>query len=173
MNEYVIETNRLFLRKIVKDDYSNICKILQNPIVMYAWEHGFSDEEVIEWIDKNLRRYEQDGFSYWAVIKKETNELIGFSGILKEKVEDKEYIGIGYIFDNCFWEKGFAFEASSACIGYAKEKLNLEKITAQIRPNNFLSIKLAEKLGMVPQKKFIKIYKGKEMLHILYEKELL
>ena len=49
--------------------------------VMYAYEHAFSDEEVQEWLDRQLGRYEEYGFGLWAVILKETGEMIGQCGI--------------------------------------------------------------------------------------------
>ena len=58
----ILETQRLSLREMTKDDFPALCKILQDAEVMYAYEHAFSDEEVVAWLDKNLTRYEKDGF---------------------------------------------------------------------------------------------------------------
>lgn len=165
---YVIETPRLYLRKIQYDDFSRICLILQNADVMYAWEHTFSDEEVLNWISENITRYERDGFSYWAVIHKQKNILIGLSGLLLEKVDEENYVGVGYIFNKEYWHKGYAIESAQASIDYAFNKLNISEVTAQIRPENLSSRKVAEKIGMVAKKEFIRHYKGKEMPHILY-----
>ncbi|MDL2281225.1 GNAT family N-acetyltransferase, partial [Selenomonadales bacterium OttesenSCG-928-I06] len=55
-----------------------------------------------------------------------------------------------------------------ASIDYAFNKLNISEVTAQIRPENLSSRKVAEKIGMVAKKEFIRHYKGKEMPHILY-----
>ena len=41
----VLETERLCLREMTREDYPDLCKILQDPEVMYAYEHVFSDEE--------------------------------------------------------------------------------------------------------------------------------
>ena len=40
----ILETERLYLRKLNKDDFSNLCSILQDAQVMYAYEHAFSDD---------------------------------------------------------------------------------------------------------------------------------
>lgn len=48
----ILETERLYLRKMEQSDYSALCKILQDEEVMYAYEHAFSDEEVQEWLDR-------------------------------------------------------------------------------------------------------------------------
>lgn len=164
----ILETPRLYLRKIKSDDYNSICLILQDIEVMYAWEHTFSDKEVSEWIGENIMRYNRDGYSYWAVIEKISQRLIGVSGILAEQADDEKYIGVGYIFNKAYWNKGYAFESALACINYACEKLHINEVTAQIRPENMASRKLAEKLGMTIKKQFIRNYKGKDISHLLY-----
>lgn len=42
MKEMILETKRLLLRELKQDDFNNICKLLQDPIVMYAYEGAFS-----------------------------------------------------------------------------------------------------------------------------------
>ena len=43
----ILETERLHLREIKIEDYEDICLILQDMDVMYAWEKVFSDKEVL------------------------------------------------------------------------------------------------------------------------------
>ena len=45
-NDTLIETTRLFLRKMTQNDFGDLCKILQDSEVMYAYEGSFSNEEV-------------------------------------------------------------------------------------------------------------------------------
>lgn len=53
----MIETKRCCVRPMTLADQEAIARILQDPIVMTAYEHAFSDDEVSEWINKQLRRY--------------------------------------------------------------------------------------------------------------------
>lgn len=167
MNQ-ILETERLYLRELQETDFSAISAILQNEAVMYAWEHAFSTEEVKAWIAENIMRYKRDGFSYWAVIIKASNELIGVAGILLEKVDNENHIGIGYIFNNTYWGRGYALEAAFACVDYAFNTLGFNIITAQIRPTNAASIRVAEKLSMTVMRSFIRKYRGKNIPHLLY-----
>jgi RimJ/RimL family protein N-acetyltransferase len=66
----LIETERLYLREFVENDYADLCEILQDIDVIYAYEHPFSEEEVKYWYNKNIERYKENGFGFWAVIKK-------------------------------------------------------------------------------------------------------
>ena len=81
MRNVLLETGRLVLRKLEQGDFDEVCKLLQDPVVMYAYEGAFSDQEVQAWLDKMFRRYEDDGFALWAVIEKSSGELIGQCGI--------------------------------------------------------------------------------------------
>lgn len=50
----------------------SISAILQDKDVMYAYEHAFSDGEVRQWLDRQMKRYEEYDFGLWAVILRET-----------------------------------------------------------------------------------------------------
>ena len=38
----ILETERLYLREMKQTDFQDLAEILQNPKVMYAYEHDFS-----------------------------------------------------------------------------------------------------------------------------------
>jgi RimJ/RimL family protein N-acetyltransferase len=57
-------------------DFNSLCKILQDEKTMYAYEGAFNDAEVQEWLDKQISRYEKFGFGLWAVILKETDDIL-------------------------------------------------------------------------------------------------
>ena len=44
MREVILETERLVLRTLEQDDFEEVCKLLQDPVVMYAYEGAFSDQ---------------------------------------------------------------------------------------------------------------------------------
>ena len=47
----ILETERLFLREMRQNDFRDLAEILQNPNVMYAYEHDFSEDDVQVWLD--------------------------------------------------------------------------------------------------------------------------
>lgn len=163
-----LETERLLFRKIYKDDYSDIASILQNIEVMYAWEKSFSDKEVEQWIDENIKRYENEGYSYFLVTEKMTGKTVGLAGPLIENINGEKFIGIAYILKKEFWNKGYATESAKACISYAFNELNTYEVIAQIRTNNINSKNVAKRLNMKQVDKYIKIYDKKEMEHLIY-----
>lgn len=133
---------------------------------MYAWEHALTDEEIHEWIDKSLVRYENDGFSYFAVIEKTTSQFVGMAGPLIEDINGINYIGIAY--NKKYWGKGYGFESAKASKDYAFNNLNAKVVIAQIRPNNLSSLKIAKKLNMKIQSEYVKHYNNIDMPHLIY-----
>ena len=93
----ILETQRLTLREMTQDDYADLCKILQDKEVMYAYEHAFSDEEAQGWLDNQLRRYQEDGFGLWAVVLKDTGEMIGQCGLTMQELGDRRVVEVGYL----------------------------------------------------------------------------
>ena len=54
-----IETKRLLLRRLTRDDVDAIFAIIGDPIAMQYYPRTFTREDAAEWIDRNLSRYEQ------------------------------------------------------------------------------------------------------------------
>nr|WP_194191641.1 GNAT family N-acetyltransferase [Clostridium chrysemydis] len=164
----VLTSERLIFKRINKNDFKNISEMLKDPEVMYAWEKGFTSEEVERWIDKRLKGYEEFGYDYFLAIDKNTKKVVGQIGLLDEVVFGEHFTGLGYILKKEFWHKGYALEGANAMIEYAFSLLGKEKVIATIRPENEASLKVAKKLKMNLESEFIKVYKGKEMKHLVY-----
>lgn len=168
MNEMILETERLVLRKLEQGDFDEVCKLLQDPVVMYAYEGAFSDQEVQAWLDKMFQRYEDDGFALWAVIEKSNGELIGQSGITYQEYNGGRVLEVGYLFRQEFWHKGFATEAAIACKEYAFQVLNFDEVYSIIRDSNVASQNVARRNGMIEVDTLVKHYRGVEMPHIVF-----
>lgn len=164
----IIETERLILRKMDNGDYSALCKILQDEDVMYAYEHAFSDDEVDEWLKKQLVRYETDGMGLWAVVLKENGEVIGQCGLTKQLWWGENVVEVGYLFRKDFWHKGYATEAAVACKDYAFNRLGEKRVYSIIRDLNLPSRRVALRNGMKVCGVQVKHYYGIDMPHLIY-----
>ena len=85
----ILETERLLLRGLEQGDFKDVCKLLQDDEVMYAYEGAFNDQEVQNWLDRQFGRYRHDGFGLWGVVEKGSNELIGQFGITYQEFDGK------------------------------------------------------------------------------------
>lgn len=61
-----------------------------------------------------------------------------------------------------------AKEAAQGCKKYAFKNLDINKVCAIIKSDNFASMKVAESIDMSKETKFITRYYNGDMLHFLY-----
>jgi len=168
MEKFIIETERLALRRMNAGDWDALCAILQDDVTMTAYEGAFTDEEVQAWLDRQLVRYEQYGFGLWAVVLKATGEMIGQCGLTVQSWKDEEVLEVGYLFNRAHWHNGYAAEAAVACRNYVFEVLGADEVCSIIRDTNGPSQRVALRSGMTPADKWIKHYRGVDMPHIKY-----
>lgn len=164
----IIETARLYLREMNQNDIPALCKILQDPQTMYAYEGAFSDLEVQNWLDKQLAHYQRWGFGLWAMVLKDNDEMIGQCGLTMQPWKNEEVLEIGYLLQRQYWHKGYATEAASACKQYAFERLHAQEVCSIIRDTNFASQNVAIRNGMKRMDRRIKSYRGVDMPHFRY-----
>ena len=164
----ILETERLYLREMNQSDFASLCRILKDDETMYAYEGAFSDDEVREWLDRQIARYQKWGFGLWAVILKDTNEMIGQCGLTMQNWKDVEVLEIGYLFERAHWHKGYATEAAQTCKKYAFETLNASEVCSIIRDTNIASQNVAIRNGMTVKDKWTKHYRGMDMPHHRY-----
>jgi len=156
--DVILETPRLYLREMGREDFAALCRMLQDPEVMYAYEHAFPDQEAEEWLNRQIGRYHQDGVGLWAVIQKESDEMIGQCGLTMQDCDGREVMEVGYLFQKAYWHQGYATEAARACRDYAFETLGQTEVYSIIRENNQPSIRVAERNGMQLVGRFTKHY---------------
>lgn len=166
----ILQTRRLTLRELTIEDVGALRPILQDPLVMYAWEHAFTDAEIRAWIETNQARYQRDECGYWAAQESETGRVIGMLGLLMEEVEGERRLGLGYLLRRDCWGMGYATEGAQALLDEAFYKRNASEVIAEIRPENMPSRRVAERLGMRAEGELVKHYRGKDMPHLIYVK---
>lgn len=164
----IIETKRLILREMTREDYLSLAAILQDKDVMYAYDGPFSDEETHEWLERQLWRYGKYGFGLWAAVLKETGEMIGQCGLTIQDCAGPEILEVGYLFRKEYWHKGLAIEAARACRDYAFNTLEANELFSIIRDTNAASQNVAKRNGMTLRRSFIKHYRGADMPHCLF-----
>lgn len=149
----ILKTERLILRELKISDTEAFFAMDSNPKVhQYLWNKPVQKiEETIEVIDFVRKQYIDNGIGRFAMISKETNEFIGWSGLKfnTEMANNKvNFYDIGYRLDERFWGKGYASEATFAWLKYAFEVMNLKTLEAAAHTENIASNKILQKIGM-------------------------
>lgn len=162
------ETERLLLRELEYSDIDALSAILRDEETMYAYNGAFSKNETLNWLERQLARYKKYGFGLWAVILKESGEMIGQCGLTMQPWKDKELLEVGYLLNKKYWHMGYATEAAKACKRYAFKTLDAREVCSIIRDTNIPSRRVAERNGMSVTDSWVKHYRGVDMPHLLY-----
>ena len=144
----VVETPRLVLRRLEESDAEFILTLVNDP----AWLEFIGDKGVRTLDDAReylrngpIDMYAKHGHGLYCVETKADGEAIGMCGLIKR--DTLPDVDLGYAFLPQARGGGYAYEAASATMTYARETLNLQRILAIVSPGNERSIALLEKLG--------------------------
>lgn len=96
--------------------------------------------------DKILPSYDRFGFGFYRVELKINGTAIGICGLVKR--DTLEWVDVGFSFLETHRGKGYAFEAAKAVLDYGRTNLGLPQIVGVTAPDNQISIRLLEKLGL-------------------------
>jgi ribosomal-protein-alanine N-acetyltransferase len=151
----ILETERLFLRTwSLADAEEGFRRIWSDPEVMRYIGTGQPNADVEQsraWLERMRAHQEQHGFCFWAVVEKESNQLIGSCGLGYQR-DGGLPIEFGYSLARDYWGRGLATEAARACLRYVFEHLSLAEIAASVDSRNVASQKVLEKIGFVYQR---------------------
>jgi len=64
----VIETERLLLREMTKNDFDSLYKVLGDSDIMQHYPYTFDEIRVRNWIERNMERYRILGFGLWQYV---------------------------------------------------------------------------------------------------------
>lgn len=143
----ILETQRLILRASVVEDASDLYKMDADPEVQ-RYTGDIIPASVADTIERirNYPDYKKYGYGRWTTVLKETGEIIGWCGL--KYLDDIDETDLGYRWKPKHWNKGYATEASLACLQYGFYELKLPQIIAQVLKENGASIRVLEKVGM-------------------------
>lgn len=144
----IIETERLFLREMKESDFDALYEVLADSDIMEHYPYTFDEARVRNWIFRNMERYQKDGFGLWAVVLKETGEMIGDCGITMQNIHGTTLPEVGYHIRANQQRKGYAAEAAAACIRFAFENYCFPSVYSYMKYTNIPSQRTAMKNGM-------------------------
>ncbi|HEV8067830.1 MAG TPA: GNAT family N-acetyltransferase [Planctomycetaceae bacterium] len=148
-----IETERLKLRQFVDADLDALARMCADPETMRYIGQGATLSRADAWrsMAMFLGHWQLRGYGMWAVEDKRTGAFVGRIGL--HYPEGWPAIEVGWLLDRAQWGQGLATEGGRAAITWAFDRLNLQRISSVIHPQNAASIRVAEKLGMRPERR--------------------
>ncbi len=153
-----LETPRCIIRELRLEDEEGMFAMDSDPQVhLYLGKQPIqSRNKAREYIELIHQQYADYGIGRWAVIDKETNEFLGWTGFkFMDKVNGRtDTYDFGYRFRRSAWGRGIATETGKIALEYGVRNLGLKPVHAMTDVNNKASMNVLEKLGF----RFVEIF---------------
>ena len=144
----ILETKRLILREMNEDDFLSLKKVISDKENMRYYPEPYNDEGVHRWIKWCQASYQKRGFGLWAMVYKETGEMIGDCGVSMQTIDNELKPEIGCHIRKDYHRQGLAKEATQAVKDYFFNNFDFDEVFSYMEKNNIPSIKTAEANGM-------------------------
>lgn len=122
--------------------------VLADSDIMEHYPYTFDKDRVRNWITRNIERYQIFGFGLWAVVLKETGEMIGDCGITMQNIHGSIKPEIGYHINKKHQRQGYAKEAARKCRDWAFESTPFGSLYSYMKKTNIASSATAIANGM-------------------------
>jgi RimJ/RimL family protein N-acetyltransferase len=144
----VITTGRLALYEMTAGDLDDMAALLGDPEVMTYYPRPKSRDEALGWIEWNRESYREFGFGLWVVRLRDSGAFVGDCGLTWQSVDGAREIEVGYHVRRAEQGSGYATEAASAALAFARDVVGASRLVALVHPRNQASRRVAEKIGM-------------------------
>lgn len=150
--KFIVETERLWLREIYPEDDAGLFELDSNPEVhRYLGNNPVSNIEQIRQVIQYIRQqYLDNGIGRWAIIEKNSNHFVGWTGLklVKDNINNHQnYYDLGYRLIQKYWGLGYASESARASLEYGFHQLNIPVIYATAEAGNLASKNVLHKMG--------------------------
>ena len=166
----ILETKRLFFKRLVMDDLDALFALYRDPEVRKYFPEGTltleETKEELEWFLNGHPSHPELGL--WATIHKETGQFIGRCGLLPWTIEGREEVEVAYMIAKEYWKQGLGTEAAQGILQYGFEQLHLTRLICLIDRGNQASIKVATNIGMTFEKE-VDDGKGLAMVYSIHK----
>ena len=144
-----LRTERLLLRPFTPADEPVMHAIYSDPEVMRYVGHGphRTPGETAAALRTYGEMLARRGYSFVAVVERETGAVIGDGGLHPLGGTGPE-VELGYTLARAAWGRGYATELGRALVDHAHTVLGVQVVVAQVEPENAASRRVLEKLGM-------------------------
>jgi RimJ/RimL family protein N-acetyltransferase len=142
-----LETERLRMRPFSSRDFDAYAEIVADPDVMRYIGNGQPLSRADAW--RNLAmivgHWQLRGHGLWAAEDKVDGALVGRVGLFNP--EGWPGLELGWLLRRASWGKGYATEGARSAAAWAFSVLGCSRLLSLIRPGNFASVRVAERLG--------------------------
>lgn len=145
----ILHTERLTLRPLAPEDAPAVRRLAGAPevaattlTVPHPYEEGMAEE----WISTHRPGWERGEQAVFAIVLRETGELVGAIGLAIAPAHGRAELG--YWVGVPFWGGGYCTEAARALVDFGFAELGLNRVHAHHFTRNPASGRVMQKIGM-------------------------
>lgn len=148
----ILHTERLTVRLWTLEDADTAYSIYSDPDIARYLPGGAhpSPEATRAWLEQRLREsIEATGLGFWALVEQESGEIIGGVMLAEQHLGSQAHVQVGFHLGDDAYRQGYADEIADALVRYGFDDLALDHIVGVALPDDLVSRRVLEKLGMV------------------------
>lgn len=148
----LLETDRLILRQICKEDVEEIfsCWMSDIEVSKYMWWKASDDiKDVEEFVDFEINQINNNKWFRWIIQSKETMKIVGTCLIYWNDEDTDPHWDISYNLGRKYWGSGFVTEAMREVLDFSHNDLGVNEIITSYAKENEASANVLKKLGFV------------------------
>ena len=153
-----LATARLRLEPLADSHLDGFNALNSDPQVMrYLTGKPETLEESKTIIERVKGRWAEVGYSWWALVERDSGELVG-AGALQNLRREATLLPdldcpleIGWRLRRDRWGRGYAIEAATAIVDFAFDRFRPDELLAVCHPDNVASSGVMKRLGMTDQ----------------------
>lgn len=162
-----LETHRLILRQLTKNDLDNLVMLDSDPDVMRFINGGIaSSRQAIanKFLPYAMSYHDQyENLGFWAIVEKQSREFVGWIFLRPEvdfkllqqlNLAEKDAIELGYRLCKHSWGRGYATEVAQKLVDKSFTESEIDKIVAWALTENKASIRVMKKIGLKLQHQY-------------------
>lgn len=145
-------TARLEIREYTPADLDEVADIFADPALSLGGDEPLTREGSCAWLEEEIACVRRDGTGRYAVVLRETGEVVGGVGLVRRELDGAVEVELGYHLRSDLWGRGLAAEAARACVAEARER-GLPRLVLFIEPGNTRSEGVARRAGFVAERR--------------------
>jgi len=151
-SDVTLQTERLRLRPLAAADAEALFALRSDPVVQRYGSHPpwTERQRAVAYIERDLQAMAAGKDLQLALERRDDATIIGTCTLhgLNPPCRSAE---IGYVLRPSDWGRGFANEACVALLDWGFERLDLNRVEADIDPRNIASARVLERLGFTQE----------------------
>ena len=146
----MITSQRLLLRTWRETDVAPFAQLNSDPEVMAHFPSTFDERKTLEMLERIKAHFDQYGFGFYALERREDARFLGFVGLQCVPFEAPftPAVEIGWRLAREFWGAGYASEAARAVLRYAFEVEDIPEVVSFTVPANTRSTAVMRRIGL-------------------------